>query len=402
MTSQFFSRIRVTTAVDEDSFQKLVGGDRVFQVRLLDQSGSALDSPAWSWRSPVSGFEPPTLATTGDEADAFRGQSALTPANTQVSRGIVQVGSFLFFVAVISFLWFVVPRFVWPEAYIPAPSGAWANEPIRPQALRPDVPPDAGRPRRGHIQDVKQPDSSFGNTLSPQPPQSFSNPLASTTGSFNTGNVSRGSTSDSKEPGEFTRIFQPAPSQSQSVPPPPSGFTEVFGRSSGSPPIDSREFGSSAPATGRPTNEPVKPASQSLTDFLKPTSARPTSEPVKPAAQSLTDLSAGAPLPGSGGTIPPPRWEDPMRTPPSPLSAPLTPVERGPSEHTRIVSRRTTLLTTVGGPPAPQPVLSDPVLQSPSLPPPPKPSNRRFVLVIILNVAFLLVATLILYFALKK
>src|SRR5262249_25095624 len=101
-----------------------------------------------------------------------------------------------------------------------------------------------------------------------------------------------------------------------------------------------------------------------------------------------------------------PRWPDLIPATAAPVAPPPL-VDRGPSEHTLVIWGRRTRLSP-DKPVTALPSEKDAALSSsknPSVPPEVperKRTDPRLVLLLVLNVTFLLVAALILYFAVKK
>jgi Mg-chelatase subunit ChlD len=373
ITEQFFSRIRVTTKIDEASFQELTGADLSFHVRFTDSNQGSLASPDWRWSSPVSGFPESKLVCDRDENEGLKQTSPAVPGRIGPSRPFVQISTLVFYAALILFLWLILPRWLWPNAYV---NGGFPQD----FDSAPRTQPSPQARHTGHIQDPSQQKESELDPLNysrmrPDQNAGFVQP------------------EQPKRPERPTDIFQPTPTSATAQQ--PSSLTSLFRGQQTEP----------GTIPQQPNNPPK---SSGLTDiFGKPTSTQFSS--AAPAPSPETPKPPANPVP-SGSSIEP-KWsgrqssisnDAPRVQVPDPSS--VSP-DRGPGEYTRIVSRghRRTLTNTGSGPtglPASEPnSASEPAAQRQAVAP---TSNFRFVVLLIVNVVTLLGAAIVLYFLLKK
>jgi Mg-chelatase subunit ChlD len=112
------NNIRLLIAPDEKRFRDLNGVNRSFKVQLTLSSGHMLESSEEvTYRPPITGD-----ATTAELASAD--EIPKIPDNTEGAGGDRDTSMppwipFLSYAALIALLWFVVPRFLWPENAIP-------------------------------------------------------------------------------------------------------------------------------------------------------------------------------------------------------------------------------------------------------------------------------------------
>jgi Mg-chelatase subunit ChlD len=115
--SELINSIQGVIAPDEKSFSELSGADRVFRVGLRTLSGEEIKDTEGSFRYSPSMTGSPTTSIMASEEELA---AYLAIGKEQdVRAGMPPYVPFLIYAALIAVLWFVVPRFVWPEYAAP-------------------------------------------------------------------------------------------------------------------------------------------------------------------------------------------------------------------------------------------------------------------------------------------
>lgn len=114
-------RIQILFGPVRPERDQLAGQSIVFRVRLRTSDGYAATRFEQAWNAPAVGVPVPEARCATEEAKAIVNISPdeiPPPSNGLVRR----LGILVMFSVILASLWFVAPRFVWPDRYIPKPS----------------------------------------------------------------------------------------------------------------------------------------------------------------------------------------------------------------------------------------------------------------------------------------
>jgi hypothetical protein len=297
---------------------------------------------------------------------------------------VVQISTFLFYALFLSFLWFIVPRMLWPHRYQPDDAVDRRIEADTPARYRPNRRPIEDPSVTVGEGTLEIPDVHYDRGA--QPARTGRSPSAP------------------EDPG-LTRIFEEeSPEQlaseakSTRVSTSPGAPTTTFGEGVRAPagaedPSISKIF-----KTEEARNE-LRHSSRNDMEGLEtvtlppPNLQKPPQPPMKEPAADVGNLK---------NRLDEPRWPEQSLDSTGPVVMHRRTIDSGPGEHPVVIAGRRTKVS-----PTESIVPAQPAKNVGAVPPaPPEPARKaldpRFVLLLVLNLTFLLVAGVLLYFSLRR